>query len=94
MTESWFGSKEKWEEYKAQMHDMESDPVLCNTEKWYDMTREEQLELGFQRARRVYELNKSKYYHNYEVSYIPWYSAMFQGVVSRSIHISSYTINI
>lgn len=44
------------------MHDMESDPILLNTEKWYDMTREEQLELGFQRARRVYELNKEKYY--------------------------------
>lgn len=59
------------------MHDMESDPILVNTHKWYDMTREEQLELNFQRARRIYELNKEKYYHNYNVDYIPWYSAMF-----------------
>ena len=60
---------------------MENDDVLRNTEKWYDMTREEQIEHNFKRARRAYDLNKEKYYHNYEVTYIPWFSAMFQGIV-------------
>ena len=60
---------------------MENDDVLRNTEKWYDMTREEQIEYNFKRARRAYDLNKEKYYHNYDVTYIPWFSAMFQGIV-------------
>lgn len=63
---------------------MESDPILRNTEKWYDMTREEQIELNFLRARRIYDTNKEKYYSNYKVVYVPWFSAMFQGIVSFS----------
>ncbi len=62
MTESWFGSRDKWEEYKALMAEVEGDEILRNTEKWYDMTREEQWENLFQKAKRFYEINKEKYY--------------------------------
>lgn len=82
LTESWFGGKDKWEEYKNLIAEIDRDDILRNTEKWYDMTREEQWENLFKKARRFYEINKEKYYHNYEVSYIPWYSAGVQGIVS------------
>ena len=52
---------------------MESDPILRNSELWYDYTREEQMEHFLKKARRVWELNKEKYYHNYEPDYIVWY---------------------
>ena len=41
LTESWFGGKQALEDYKSMMAIMENDPILRNTEKWYDMTREE-----------------------------------------------------
>lgn len=44
--ESWFGGKEKLEEVKSIIAELESDPILRNTEKYYDMTREEIVELG------------------------------------------------
>ena len=58
LTMSWFGGKDKWEENKALMQAIESDPILRNTEKWYDMTREEQWENLFIKARRFYETDK------------------------------------
>lgn len=56
------------------MAEVEGDEILRNTEQWYDMTREEQWENLFKKAKRFYEVNKGKYYQNYDVSYIPWYS--------------------
>jgi len=70
---SYFGGKEMLDTYRDHIQAMENDPILRNNEKWYDMTREEQIEHNFKRARRAYEINKEKYYHNYDVTYIPWY---------------------
>lgn len=77
MTEAWFGGKDKLEEYKELWTLIEKDDILRNSEKWYDMTREEQWETLFKKARRMYEIDRVKYYHNYEVSYIPWFTAGF-----------------
>lgn len=60
---------------------MESDPILRNTEKWYDMTREEQMENHFKRAKKVHEIARAKYFTNYEVDYITWFQQVFQGIV-------------
>jgi len=73
---------------------MENDDVLRNNEKWYDMTREEQIEYNFKRARRAYDLNKEKYYHNYDVTYIPWFSAMFQGIFPFGLTMSMFSLSI
>ena len=63
---------------------MESDPVLRSHHSFYDMTREEQLTSLLAKARRVYEIDKEKYYHNYEISAFQWFYAMFKGIVSFS----------
>jgi hypothetical protein len=56
---------------------MESDPVLRFTEKFYDMTREEQIELNFKRLARVYNVYRDKYFRDYQIEYYPWYVNMF-----------------
>lgn len=56
---------------------MESDELLKNNEKWYEMTREEQMETVIKKSRRVYELDKETYYQNYESSSFSWYNIMF-----------------
>jgi hypothetical protein len=38
-----FGSKKMLDTYESWIKDMESDPILRPTEKFYEMTREEQL---------------------------------------------------
>jgi hypothetical protein len=44
LTDILFGGREIYEEIKADLDIMESDPILRNTEKWYDFTREEMFE--------------------------------------------------
>mmetsp|Transcript_23283 Transcript_23283/g.22863 ORF Transcript_23283/g.22863 Transcript_23283/m.22863 type:complete len:125 (+) Transcript_23283:150-524(+) len=41
-------------------HTIESDPILRATEKFHEMTREEQFALGSQRAKRMWELGLYK----------------------------------
>lgn len=66
---------------------MESDDVLRNSEKFYEMTREEQLSAMLHKARRVYDINKHKYYTNYQNGYFHWFYMMFKGgLVSNHIY--------
>jgi len=62
--------------------DMESDPILRHSEKFYEMSREEQYVELLKRVRRYYDLYNDKYFKNFEWSYIPWYNISFQGTVS------------
>lgn len=55
---------------------MESDPTIMSTEKWYDMTRDEQIEHNFKKVKRIYEIKK-EYFNNNEIDYITWYQLMF-----------------
>lgn len=43
LTVALFGGKEELTDFREHIALMESDPILRNTEKWYDMTREEQM---------------------------------------------------
>ena len=81
LTHSWYGGKEKFEQVQSMMADMENDEVLRFTHKWYEMTREEQIDLNFKRVARVFQVYKHRY-TNYKIDYINWYSVMFQGIVS------------
>ena len=45
MTELLYDSKEFVELYHSYSRDFENDPILRSTEKFYDMTREEQIEI-------------------------------------------------
>ena len=75
LSEAWWGDRQTWEEYKDLTSLIDSDPVLRNTNEWYDMTREEQWETLFKKARRFYEIDKKRFYTEYKSTYIPWYSA-------------------
>ena len=35
----------------------------------------------FKKTKRIYELDRTTYYHNYEISYYQWFYAMFKGIV-------------
>ena len=45
---------------------MESDPVLRNDHRFYDMTREEMWINGFKKMRRTFELDRVKWFENIE----------------------------
>lgn len=71
----------KWEEFKAVVHDMESNPVLKFSERWYDLTREEQIDLNFKRFATLYHQYKHKYFKEFKPEYVSFYFYMFQGLV-------------
>lgn len=45
---------------------LKSDPILQNTHKFYEMTREEQWYQSMAKLRRVYELDRNKWIHEHE----------------------------
>ena len=47
------------------------------SEKWYDYSREEQIENGLLRFRRLHDLYKDKYFTNFKFHYVPWWSLNF-----------------
>ena len=61
--------------------DMESHPDLRNTEKFYEMTREEQLIFNARKVLRYYELFKDKYFTNYDRPFDPFATTLIQGQV-------------
>ena len=64
---------------------MESHPDTIFTEKFYDQTREEQIESGLKRFRAYYDLYKDKYFTNFKRNYVPFWTFTHQGLVSRDM---------
>ena len=62
--------------------DLLGDKGLQSSEKWYDMSREEQMEDALRRFKRYYDLHRQKYFDGYKAHYIPWMCIAFQGLVS------------
>ena len=60
--------------------DFDNDQILRNDEKWYDLTREEQMVKNMQKVKRLYEMNKQKYFHNVGNMYF-YPTHLFQGLV-------------
>ena len=54
--------KEDVEYYKEIVATMESDPILKNSHKYYDMTREEQMVDSMKKAKRGFELKGPKFF--------------------------------
>ncbi len=63
------GGKAGYDQYKEWIRVMESDPILRTDQTWYEMTREEQMNDLFKKTKRIYELDRTTYFHNYEISY-------------------------
>lgn len=51
---------------------IKSDPILMNSHKWYEMTREEQWIDHMKKFRRAWELAKQKYFINYTTDKPLW----------------------
>lgn len=51
---------------------MDSDPILRNTHKFYDMGREEMWQTQMKKFRRAFELDKEKWFHQHECNKIFW----------------------
>jgi len=47
------GGKARRQEMQELKQLFQSDPKLASTHKWFDMTREEQMEFGYKRAERL-----------------------------------------
>eukprot|EP00347_Sterkiella_histriomuscorum_P006528 403352422 len=90
LTHLFFGSKEFYEEFNEHIRFMEADPLLRNDQTWYELTREEQMELLMKKARRVYEINRKKYYHDYEVGYFQWFYIMFKGIFPLGLSMTMF----
>ena len=72
-----WGNETEYLRMKDLINDMESDPVLIGSEKWYDMSREEMQENGLKRVRRIYDLYRQKYFLNFKLNYNPWWAISF-----------------
>ena len=48
--------------YKKTIKMMESDPILMNSHKYYDMTRQEQMVNSMEKIKRGYQLYGTKYF--------------------------------
>jgi len=77
----WGGPAEQ-ERVRGFYRDMESHPDTVFTEKFYDMTREEQIEDGLKRFRAYYDLYSEKYVAKFKRHYIPFWSFTHKGLVS------------
>jgi len=51
---------------------MQSDPILKNTNKWYEMTTEEMWEFHMKKTNRAWQLNKEKWFINHRCNDIIW----------------------
>ena len=69
--------KEETDRLDDLVKDMDSDEILKPNEKFYDMTRDEQHELGLKRVRRYIDLFGDKYFMNFKPNYLPWWVAAF-----------------
>lgn len=65
----------KWSEL------VDSDPVLRNDPSWYEMTREEMQECLVRKTRRLYELNRQQFFHEFETGTYQWFHLSVKGVV-------------
>jgi hypothetical protein len=58
-----WGGKEEYESVKKDVEIMENDPILRNTHKWYDLTRDEMFDLQLKKFRRFAETHRDRYFN-------------------------------
>ena len=82
LTHLLWGGKEKHLRAREVQEDMNRFEVLRGSEKWYDMSREEQQENALLRLRTIYDNYHDKYFKNFKQHMTPWWTLGFQGLVS------------
>lgn len=83
MAEFLLHGKENYDYFQQTVKEFEADPILMNSHKFYEMTREEMQEDLMKKIKRTYEINKSRYFNNYKITYFPWFTMMFNGQVNN-----------
>ena len=69
-------NKEHYQRCADAMKFMESDPILRNTHKFYEMTIEEMWEHQMKKCRRAFELDREKWFYKHKCNQIIWSSVM------------------
>ena len=77
MTVALLGGQKKYDEVMSFYKFGESDPILRNSEKFHDLSREEEMELLLKKARRIYDLDKKTYYEDADEAYFSWSGVLF-----------------
>ena len=85
-----WGGHESYKRVKGIFNDMDT-PVLRGSEKWYDMSREEQQENALMRLRNIFDNHKEEYFTNFKQYKIMWYTLGFQGMVRFYLSKNGYT---
>ena len=91
-----WGGADEFQRVKGIFEDMERVPELRGSEKWYDMSREEQQENALKRVKVYLDNYKEKYFTNFKQHFVPWWTLGFQGLVSNihtttTHHIATYS---
>ena len=60
----------------------ESDPLLRNSHKWFDMTREEQMAFMYKRCERLHQIDHKRFYTDFKPTTHSSYLWLLQGEVS------------
>ncbi|CDW74570.1 acyl-oxidase family protein [Stylonychia lemnae] len=81
-----FGGEENYKNYQEWTKILESDPILHNHHEFYEFTREEQIEHNLQKVKRMYEIDKKKYFQDYSEGYFQWYYYIFKGISPYGLH--------
>lgn len=71
---------------KGIMEDFNRVEILRGSEKWYDMSREEQQENALARLRAMYDNYPDKYFKSYKQHMTPWWTLGFQGLVRTTLY--------
>ncbi|TNV82173.1 hypothetical protein FGO68_gene6753 [Halteria grandinella] len=85
----WGGQKE-YQRVRGIIADVERYEVLKGSEKWYDMSREEQHENALLRLRTMYDKYFDKYFKEYKPSMTSWWSVGFQGLMPFMVTFSMF----
>lgn len=78
-----FGSKEVYEDWHIKVSQIINDPVLRKEADWYEKNRELQLVRNIQRVRRLYEIDKKRWFLDNENDYYSWVWYIYKGAVSN-----------
>jgi len=69
-------------EYEHDIEAFTKDPNLRNTFDWYDLSREEQMELQYKRVNSLAKVDRKRYLDNFDTMSPYAYLSNIQGLVS------------
>jgi len=87
------GGQENYDKYNDFITTMENDPILCSSHKFYEMTREEMMISQSQKLRRLWDLDKEKYFLNFSEINLTHHD-FYQGLLPNGLNQSMFLISV